>query len=36
MVETKQAEMARKIYKEARAGYHAVTVGTVDELLKGK
>jgi leukotriene-A4 hydrolase len=36
MVDTKQVEMAKKIYKEARAGYHAVTVGTVDELLKGK
>jgi leukotriene-A4 hydrolase len=34
MVDTRQIELAKTIYAKARPGYHAVTVGTVDELLK--
>jgi leukotriene-A4 hydrolase len=33
MVKTDQLVLANKIYDKARPGYHAVTVGTVDELL---
>ena len=34
MVATNQIPLAKSIYAKARPGYHAVTVGTVDELLK--
>jgi leukotriene-A4 hydrolase len=33
MVKTNQTEMATKIYEKSRAGYHSVTIGTVDEIL---
>lgn len=33
MVKTNKLEMAKQIYAKARPGYHAVTVGTVDEML---
>ncbi|MFN0031753.1 MAG: M1 family metallopeptidase [Flavobacteriales bacterium] len=36
MVKSGQKEMALKIYEKARPGYHAVTVGTVDEMLNWK
>jgi aminopeptidase N len=34
MVATNQIPIAKSIYAKARPGYHAVTVGTVDELLE--
>ncbi len=34
MVSTEQTELAIRIYEKARPTYHAVTVGTVDEMLK--
>ena len=34
MVATNQIPLAKTIYTKARPGYHAVTVGTVDEMLK--
>jgi aminopeptidase N len=34
MVATNQREMAKSIYGKARSNYHAVTIGTVDEILK--
>ena len=34
MVATNQIPLAKSIYAKARPGYHAVTVGTVDEILK--
>jgi hypothetical protein len=34
MVATNQIPLAKAIYAKARPGYHAVTVGTVDEILK--
>jgi len=34
MVATNQIPLAQSIYAKARPGYHAVTVGTVDEMLK--
>jgi aminopeptidase N len=34
MVATNQIPLAKSIYAKARPGYHAVTVGTVDELLR--
>jgi hypothetical protein len=34
MAATNQREMARSIYGKARSNYHAVTIGTVDEILK--
>jgi aminopeptidase N len=33
MVKNGETEMARRIYAKSRANYHAVTTGTVDELL---
>ena len=36
MIKTDQKAMAEKIYEKARPGYHAVTVGTVDEMLGWK
>jgi len=34
MVATNQMPLAKSIYAKARSSYHAVTVGTVDELLR--
>jgi len=34
MVASEQLELAKSIYAKARSGYHAVTVGTVDEIVK--
>ena len=34
MVATNQREMAKSIYGKACSNYHAVTIGTVDEILK--
>lgn len=34
MVKSGQKPLAEKIYSTARAGYHAVTLGTVDEVLR--
>jgi len=36
MVKTGQVDLAKKIYTKARPTYHAVTVSTIDEMLKGK
>lgn len=33
MIATSQKDLAMKIYQRSRANYHAVTVGTVDEML---
>jgi hypothetical protein len=33
MVATNQKELAQRIYAKARPNYHAVTIGTIDELL---
>lgn len=33
LVKTNQKDLALKIYDKSRASYHAVTVGTVDEIL---
>jgi aminopeptidase N len=33
MVQSGQTDMARRIYEKARPGYHAVTAGSVDQLL---
>jgi len=34
MVATNQRALAKSIYTKARGNYHAVTIGTVDEILK--
>jgi aminopeptidase N len=34
MVATNQIQLAKSIYAKARPGYHAVTVGTVDEMMR--
>jgi len=34
MVATNQIQLAKSIYDKARPGYHAVTVGTVDEMMR--
>jgi aminopeptidase N len=36
MVKSGEIDMARRIYDKSRSNYHAVTVGTVDELLQAK
>lgn len=36
MLKTDQKEMAMKIYEKARPSYHAVTIGTMDEMLGWK
>jgi aminopeptidase N len=36
MIKTGQVDLAKKIYAKARPTYHAVTVSTIDEMLKGK
>ncbi len=36
MLKTNQKEMAMKIYEKARPSYHAVTIGTMDEMLGWK
>ncbi len=36
MISTEQVQLAKNIYTKARPNYHAVTVGTVDEMLAGK
>lgn len=33
MIETGKKELALTIYEEARANYHSVATGTIDELL---
>jgi hypothetical protein len=34
MVASNQRALAKSIYTKARGNYHAVTIGTVDEILK--
>ncbi|MBX7052178.1 MAG: M1 family metallopeptidase [Flavobacteriales bacterium] len=36
MISSGQIELAKNIYTKARPNYHAVTIGTVDEMLAGK
>lgn len=36
MIKTGQTDLAKKIYSKARPTYHAVTISTIDEMLKGK